>query len=127
LELNFAIDNVNKKRLYETQDYLESRATPTSAAICPTTMPLPTLNQRLLARSTELGPSFSAGFKSTRVPRIAGASPKVVPVTSAIDAANDRTRLSIDVAKPSGCPEPLAIVGVIAGDYIDNPGRHLLV
>lgn len=30
LELNFAIDNVNNKRFYETQNWLESRVTPTS-------------------------------------------------------------------------------------------------
>jgi TonB-dependent receptor-like protein len=32
LELNFAIDNVNNKRFYETQNWLESRVTPTSDA-----------------------------------------------------------------------------------------------
>lgn len=32
LELDFAIDNVNNKRFYETQNYLESRVTPTSEA-----------------------------------------------------------------------------------------------
>ncbi len=33
LDFNFAIDNVNNKRFYETQNYLESRVTPTDNAI----------------------------------------------------------------------------------------------
>ncbi len=32
LDFNFAIDNVNNKRFYETQNYLESRVTPTADA-----------------------------------------------------------------------------------------------
>ena len=32
LDFNFAIDNVNNKRFYETQNYLESRVTPAANA-----------------------------------------------------------------------------------------------
>jgi hypothetical protein len=30
MDLNFAIDNMNNKRFYETQNYLESRVIPTA-------------------------------------------------------------------------------------------------
>jgi len=33
LDFNFAIDNLNNKRYWETQNYLESRVTPTSDVI----------------------------------------------------------------------------------------------
>ena len=79
-------------------------STTIASATCATTRALPTLNQRPPSCATldeTPAPSFSAGVKSRRALRNAGAMPNRIPVKSEITAVNARTRMSKPAANPS--------------------------